>query len=863
MTKTIRKTLKLFVPMWIMSAWMQRKYHLALRPVARSRSANAVLSALPYAIYVILSQRVDADRRPGKYFLPYGVMKRRMAIVFGEDIDSSGAHQCHRLFVRRFRNVLPYGLVLWWDKEGLSQYAREYESPFVFDVSAHPIPDCDACETPIVSFIVPIYNVARYLIECLDSLRMQTLSEIEVICVDDGSFDDSGSIIRHYTAHDKRFRAVFQGNAGLSAVRNRALSMARGRYVSFIDGDDWLDKKFAEEVSAKMSELDLDMCLFDFQCFHYKTYRPLPHAWQMLRHIADFPQTRVFAIGDLSRLKIYGSACTILWKKAFLDSTAILFPQLPFGEDIHYVLQHLLCAKRIYAFNRVYYHYRRQSPQSKVTQLGGGSAIAQIMLLQALGRWSATVLTQKDAHVRHLIKNRMLYDVLYYAEKTPGVLAWLQREGFQLFDFSASDSEKYDEVLAKRLASIMAKSLIPLHIDPMSTLMGLSSPELTVFREIMEKRTKCDQDLYIVVGQLNSVTNEPIDSWTFFSYLQSYGVPSRYVMWRRHPWYEKIKSETGLKDVIALDGNSMENTIFATACADVLPRVKAVVMENTAMHDKVRQWLYHLPGCQLVFLGHGVAFWKFTERAGRTYSVPNVVNVSSEREKAFLEARIPPKAPTYTFPRYVVAGLPRYDLLRDEREPERTTRIVFVMFTWRYAFNAGEEIFSRSRYLAGIRSLLSKENLALFAGKHIRIVLAPHHHLVSQLTDLQFGVDVEIANTDAVSYWIRHADCCVTDYSSVSFDFVFLHKPTIYWLPDCDDPILEETDREEQLFARRQAGSFYNSVETVDKVVDLIMHYADRDFVLEPEKCAIGDTFFAYKRNVCRQLHEELEKTFE
>ena len=858
--KLIRKTLKLFVPAWIMSVWLKRRYHLELGPVARSRPANAVLAALPYAIYVIMSQRVDSDRRPRKYFLPYGFMKKRMALVFGEDVDPSGAHECHGRFVRWLRNALPYGLVLWWDNEGRSRNVREDEPPFVFDASAHPIPDRDACDHPIVSFIVPVYNVARYLTECLESLRTQTLSAVEIVCVDDGSSDDSARIIRHYAAHDKRFVAVFQENAGVSAARNRALLIASGRYVSFVDGDDWLDGTFAEDVSTKMSELDLDMCFFDFECFHYKTRKPLAHSWQLSRHFADFPHDRVFALGDLRRLMIYESACTILWKKSFLDLTEIEFSSLALGEDLHYVLQHLLRAGRIYALNRVYYHYRRQSPRSATTRLGGGDILAQITFIRTLGRWCSTVLAQENDHVRHLVKQRLLYDVLYYGEKSPGVLAWLQREGFRLAAFTDCDGEAYDETLAKRLESITAKPLIPSRVDPLSTLTGLSDADQAVFRAIMEKRATSAHDLYIVVGQLNSVTNEPLDSWTFFQWLQSHSVPSRYVMWRKHKWYEKIKAETSLTDVVALDGDGMSDIEFVTACADVLPRVKAVVMENTALHNSVRRWLYHLPDCQLVFLQHGVTFWKFTKRSGRTFSVPNVVNVSSEGEKAFLETRIPPKAPTYTFPRYAVAGLPRFDLLKDERAPGQMTRIVFVMFTWRYAFNTGKETFLRSRYLDGIKRLLSKENLARLARKRIRVVLAPHHHLVSQLKNLRFGLDVEIAQADEVSYWIRHADCCVTDYSSVSFDFVFLHKPTIYWIPDRNDPILEATDREEQQFARRQTDGFYNSVDSADNVVDMIEYYADRDFVLEPEKCAIGDTFFAYKTGICGRLHEELEK---
>lgn len=852
------KALTLLAPAWIVLAWRAAICKAANKPVASSRLANVAVALAPYAVYTILSQRIESDRRTRKYFLPYGFMKKRMALVYGEDVDPSGENEKHCRFVQTFRKFLPYGLVLWWDGARRETDAAA-EPPYVFDPAALEIPRRSACENPVVTFIVPVFNVARFLVECLESLRTQSLEKIEIICVDDGSTDDSGKILRHYAERDGRFVVVSQENSGASAVRNRALSQAKGRYVSFIDGDDWIEAKFAEEVSAKMRGLDLDMCLFDFECFHYKTRAPLSHSWQLSKHVADFPQGDVFSLRDLKRLEIYSSACTVMWKKAFLDASGILFQPLKLGEDLFFVIQHLLLAKRIYALNRIYYHYRRQDPKSAVSRLGGQNILAQLAAFKAMGEWCSDVLAKKDAHVRHLVKERLLQDVLYYGDRSPGFLAWLQREGFRLFDF-ASGGERYGKDLARRLSALLDRPHIPERIAPASTLGGLPNRDKKVFRAIEEKRKASASDLYIVVGQLNSVTNEPLDSWTFFQWLQAHGIPSRYVMWRRHKWYGKIAAETGLKDVIALSGDGMDNTEFVSACADVLPRARAVVMENTALHDTVLRWLYQLPGCSLVFLQHGVTFWKFTERAGRTFSVSNVVNVASEREKAFLEARIPPREPTYTFPEYVVAGLPRCDLLKDEREPWRKTRIVFVMFTWRYVFNNGEAAFLGSRYLAGVKRLLSKENVARLARKNVKLVLAPHHHLVTQVSGHCFDVDVEIAQTDSISYWIRHADCCVTDYSSVSFDFVFLHKPTIYWLLDRDDPLLEENDREELRFACNQSRRFYNSVDTAGQVVDMIEYYADRDFALEPEKCAIGDTFFAYRTGICERLHGEIEK---
>ena len=91
---------------------------------------------------------------------------------------------------------------------------------------------------PVLSVVVPVYNVGHYLEECLDSLLGQSLVELEVIAVDDGSTDGSAAILRKRAASDRRLRVLTQANAGQGAARNRAVAEARGEFVTFCDGDD-------------------------------------------------------------------------------------------------------------------------------------------------------------------------------------------------------------------------------------------------------------------------------------------------------------------------------------------------------------------------------------------------------------------------------------------------------------------------------------------------------------------------------------------------------------------------------------------------------------------------------------------------
>jgi len=96
--------------------------------------------------------------------------------------------------------------------------------------------------TPTFSIIIPVYNVAPYLRECLDSVLAQTFIGWEAICVDDGSTDGSGAILDEYAGKDSRFKVIHQANAGVSAARNAALEVARGDWICFLDADDYFEK---------------------------------------------------------------------------------------------------------------------------------------------------------------------------------------------------------------------------------------------------------------------------------------------------------------------------------------------------------------------------------------------------------------------------------------------------------------------------------------------------------------------------------------------------------------------------------------------------------------------------------------------
>lgn len=99
---------------------------------------------------------------------------------------------------------------------------------------------------PKVSVIVPVYNVEPYLRQCLDSIVSQTLKDIEIILIDDGSTDGSGEICDEYKREDHRIRVIHKVNEGLSAARNDGIDASTAPYIMFVDGDDWVEPEFCE-----------------------------------------------------------------------------------------------------------------------------------------------------------------------------------------------------------------------------------------------------------------------------------------------------------------------------------------------------------------------------------------------------------------------------------------------------------------------------------------------------------------------------------------------------------------------------------------------------------------------------------------
>lgn len=210
-----------------------------------------------------------------------------------------------------------------------------------------------ACPGVKVSVVIPVFNAARDLRACLDAVLRQTQCEIEVLCVDDGSTDESGAVLAAYAARDPRVRVLHQANAGQGAARNRGLELARGEYVYFMDADDELAEPDAlARLAGTMDAERLDVLFFDAET------RPDPGVAVDARVLRaddyirrhDYSRTRsgreLFA-DMLGRREFSVSPCLMMLRRAFVEARRLRFPSARiFYEDNIFMTQVVLAAER-------------------------------------------------------------------------------------------------------------------------------------------------------------------------------------------------------------------------------------------------------------------------------------------------------------------------------------------------------------------------------------------------------------------------------------------------------------------------------------------------------------------------------------
>ena len=218
-----------------------------------------------------------------------------------------------------------------------------------------------------VSVIMPIYNAYDYLRPAIESVLDQTLKQIEIICIDDGSTDHSLDIVKAYQAADERVRIVTENNAGVSIARNKGIIRARGEYMIFLDADDFYEPTLLEKLYDNAKKNDLDISIARFDCYNNKTTK---FSSQVDEDHADILTSSVVVSKSDHPDHILQCTTGYVWNKlfktSFIKSTELIFaPELYVFEDVHFVSTALSLAQRIGRIDDVLVHHRIYSDQQR------------------------------------------------------------------------------------------------------------------------------------------------------------------------------------------------------------------------------------------------------------------------------------------------------------------------------------------------------------------------------------------------------------------------------------------------------------------------------------------------------------------
>lgn len=213
-------------------------------------------------------------------------------------------------------------------------------------------------ERPLISVIIPAYNVEEYISDCLNSVCIQKTDAIEVIIVDDGSKDDTLNIIQIFEKTNNNITVVTQSNAGVSAARNHGLSLAKGVYVYFLDSDDWVEHDFFNEIITVCNEIHPDCIIFG--------YKKRNASGNFIANKNPMFYGEIDSKKNKNTLaKLFSNECGLaVWdkiiKRSILIENNIKFQNMRNAEDFVFSLDCISHCDTIYILDKVLYNYRIQ-----------------------------------------------------------------------------------------------------------------------------------------------------------------------------------------------------------------------------------------------------------------------------------------------------------------------------------------------------------------------------------------------------------------------------------------------------------------------------------------------------------------------
>lgn len=294
-----------------------------------------------------------------------------------------------------------------------------------------------------VSVIIPVFNSEKYIERCIESIINQTLRDIEIICIDDCSRDTSLKILKQYGQIDARIRIYHnEFNLGAAACRNKALELAKGKYIQFVDADDFLDQNALESLYCDAEENKVDMCFFKMKVQHENVetgFKELPRISNSYRNVLS--GKKILAI-FIENNDFFYYACMVFYRRDFLNENYLRFKKITIGEGGDLILRALTVAERVIVNDGKYYNY--------YIHLGSITNRDDKNKLPLFGQ-----ITQYISMLKYMagdVDSEEIFDFLnFQMKKINGGISNLSNE--ETIDFEGKLEDKFSEHIFKSLLS--------------------------------------------------------------------------------------------------------------------------------------------------------------------------------------------------------------------------------------------------------------------------------------------------------------------------------------------------------------------------------------------------------------------------
>lgn len=232
-----------------------------------------------------------------------------------------------------------------------------------------------------ISVVIPVYNTAKYLPQCLDSVLAQSFKNLQIICVNDGSRDKSGSVLDAYAKKDKRIEVIHKENGGVSSARNAALSRVNGNYIHFLDSDDWIDSGLYKTALKHFKNLGID--IYSFNIYLENGGREVS---MFQKNLLPGLYNRINFLKLLCGIKslnnrvstVYFSSPSKIYKSSLLRNEIKFNEKMRYLEDGEFLTRLIPAVNSVYIDGRGFYH-RRMHSQSAMGSPDSGT-LARNML---------------------------------------------------------------------------------------------------------------------------------------------------------------------------------------------------------------------------------------------------------------------------------------------------------------------------------------------------------------------------------------------------------------------------------------------------------------------------------------------------